>query len=113
MENNEKERLKPELTADDSDQELTNKIDGTKAVLESEMMSDDGTDNIEIAHLNDVNRDKRNDEKLNRTQINSKQDTVDLPHDIPNDETPPLSDFPKDYEKMNKKEMLDDSNDKE
>lgn len=110
MENNEKEPLKPDLTADNSDQELTNNIDGTKAVPESEMMSDDGTDNLEIGNMNDMNRDKRNDEKLNRTQMNSKLTKSDLPHDVPNDETPPLIDLPKDYEKMNRKAMPNDSN---
>lgn len=109
MENNEKEPLKLDLTADNSDQELTNNMDGTKAVPESEMMSDDGTDNLEIGNMNDVNRDKRNDEKLNRTQMNSKLNKSDLPHDVPNDETPPLRDLPKDYEKMNKKAMPNDS----
>lgn len=109
MENNEKEPMKPDLTADNSDQELTNNMDGTKAVPESEMMSDDGTDNLEIGNMNDVNRDKRNDEKLNRTQMNSKLNKSDLPHDVPNDETPPLSDLPKDYEKMNRKAMPNDS----
>lgn len=109
MENQEKEPLKPDLTADNSDQELTNNMDGTKAVPESEMMSDDGTDNLEIGNMNDVNRDKRNDEKLNRTQMNSKLNKSDLPHDVPNDETPPLSDLPKDYEKMNREAMPNDS----
>lgn len=63
MGNNEKEQVNPDLSVDNSDQELTNNIDGTQAVPESE----------------------------------------DLPHDVPNDETPPMSEMPKNYEKLSKK----------
>jgi len=108
MENKEKEPLKPDLT----DNKLTSNTDGTNAVPESEMMTDDGMDNLEIGNINDVNRDKRNDEKLNRTQVNSKREKWDLPQDIPNDETPPLIDLPKDYNKMHRKAMPDDSTEK-
>ena len=112
MENQEKEPLKPDLIADNSDQELTNNMDGTKAVPESEMMNDDGTDNLETGNINDLNRDKRDDEKTNQTQMNSKLNKSELPNDVPNDETPPSIDMPRGYDKMNEKARPDDSTEK-
>jgi hypothetical protein len=105
MENQEKEQLKPDLMADNSDQELTNNIDGTQSVPESDMMSDDGTDNLEIANLKDL--ESAYDPKR-KMQISE----VDLPNDVPNDETPPLIDMPKNYERMKKKDIPNDSSEK-
>ena len=108
MENQEKDPIKVDLSADHSDQELTDNMPGTK----TKPMSDDQMDKLETGNINDVDRDKRNDEKLNQTQMNSKLNTSDLPHDVPNDETPPLIDMPRDYDKMNKKETPNDSTEK-
>lgn len=106
MENNEKEQVNPDVLADDSDQELTNNIDETKTIPESEMMSDDGTDNLEIGNLRDIERDNKNGENrtTNPTPMKSKIDASDLPYDVPNDETPPMNAMPKNYEKFSKKE---------
>ena len=104
MGNNEKQPVKPDLTADDSDQELTNNIDGTKAVPESEMMSDDGLDNLEIGNMKDIERVYAERQETTRTQMKSNLKDSDLPHDVPNDETPPMSEMPKNYEKLTKKE---------
>ena len=109
MENNEKEQVNPDVLADDSDQELTNNIDGTKTIPESEMMSDDGTDNLEIGNLKDIEQDNKNekDGTTDPTQMKSKIDALELPYDVPNDvpndETPPMNYMPKNYEKFSQK----------
>lgn len=102
MENNEKEQINPDLLADDSDQELTNNIDGTKMIPENEMMNDDGTDNLEVGNLRDIERDNKSNANgtTDPTQMKSKIDALDLPYDVPNDETPPMNDMPKNYEKF-------------
>lgn len=104
MENNEKEQVNPDVLADDSDQELTNNIDGTKTIPESEMMSDDGADNLEIGNMKDIEQANTEVEDTSRTQMKSNLPDSDLPHDVPNDETPPMSEMPKNYEKISKKE---------
>ena len=104
MENPDKEQINPDLSADNSDQELTNNIDGTQAAPESEMMSDDGQENLEIGNIRDVEQDSNLDDSTNHTQMKSQSTDADLPHDIPNDETPPMSEMPKNYEKLSKKE---------
>lgn len=113
MENNKKEQVNPDLTADDSDQELTNNIDGTKAIPESEMMSDDGSDNLEITNMRDIEQAiAEQDEDTSRTQMKSNLPDSDLPHDVPNDETPPMSEMPKNYDRLSKKQENVASNDK-
>lgn len=112
MENDEKEQVNPDLTADDSDQELTNNIDGTKAVPESEMMSDDGMHNLEIGNMKDMEQVYAEHQETTRTQMKSNLKDSDLPHDVPNDETPPMSEMPKNYEKLTKKEANIASKDK-
>ena len=112
MEDNEKEQVNPDLTADDSDQELTNNIDGTIAIPESEMMSDDGSDNLEIGKMRDIEQtNAEEDEDTSRTQMKSNLADADLPHDVPNDETPPMSEMPKNYDKLSKKQATVASND--
>jgi hypothetical protein len=103
MENNDKEQINPDLSADNSDQELTNNIDGTKAVPESDMMSDDGSDNLEIGNMRDIEKDNKGIENVNEPHTKDKSSGSDLPQDVPNDETPPMSEMPKNYEKMSKK----------
>ena len=103
MENNEKEQINPDFSADNSDQELTNNIDGTKAVPESDMMSDDGSDNLEIGNMRDIERDNKGDENINEPHTKDKSWGSDLSQDVPNDETPPMSEMPKNYEKLSKK----------
>lgn len=113
MENNEKEQVNPDLTADDSDQELTNNIDGTIATPESEMMSDDGSDNVEIGKLRNIEQaNAEENEDTSRTQMKSNLSDADLPHDVPNDETPPMNEMPKNYDKLAKKEANVASKDK-
>lgn len=104
MGNNEKEQVNPDVLADDSDQELTNNIDGTKTIPESEMMSDDGADNLEIGNMKDIEQANIEVEDTSRTQMKSNFPDSDLPHDVPNDETPLMSEMPKNYEKISKKE---------
>ena len=108
MENPEKEQINPDLSADNSDQELTNNIDGTQSTSESEMMSDDGEDDLEVGNIKDVEQDNSVDESANHTQMKSQFMDSDLPYDIPNDETPPMSEMPKNYEKLSKKEANSD-----
>ena len=112
MENNEKEQVNPDVLADDSDQELTNNIDGTKAVPESEMMSDDGMHNLEINNMKDIEQAYAEHEERTRTQMKSNLADADLPHDVPNDETPPMTEMPKNYDKLSEKEANVASNDK-
>ena len=102
--NNEKEQVNPDLTADDSDQELTNNIDGTKTVPESEMMSDDGMHNLEIGNMKDMEQAYAEHQETTRTQMKSSLKNLDLPHDAPNDETLHMIEMPKNYEELTKKE---------
>ena len=104
MENPDKEQINPDLSADNSDQELTNNIDGTKSAPESEMMSDDGEDNLETNNSSEDEQNDKVDESNSHTQMTSQLADSDLPHDIANDETPPMSEMPKNYEKLSKKE---------
>lgn len=67
-----------------SNQNLPDNKDGSITTPESEMMSDDGEEN------NSVLKSERHTEDLKK-EISK----VDLPHDVPNDETPPNLDIPK------------------
>lgn len=67
-----------------ANQNLPENSDGSMNTPESEMMSDDGEENNLIQEA-----------EQHKEDMKKETSKVDLPHDIPNDETPPNSEIPK------------------
>ena len=120
--NTENDRINPSVSGgSDLNQELVENNDYTKSTSESETMNK--------GENTDGNHDKKNDENSNEgnykvSQMNKKMEEhkdkkangnyqisaleigptdSDVPFDVPNDQTPPMTDLPKNYEQYSKK----------
>lgn len=67
-----------------TNQNLPENSDGSMNTPESEMMSDDGEENNSMQET-----------EQHKEEMKKETSKVDLPYDVPNDETPPNSEIPK------------------
>ena len=93
----------------DLNQDLIENIDYTKSNPESEMMNDDNHKISDIHNKVDVEKDNELNENSQPTQMENSPTENDMPYDVPDDQTPPMTDMPKNIEKMTKKSAPDQS----
>ena len=132
MINRENDRINPSVSGgSDLNQELVENSDYTKSTSESGMMSNDGTEssgmnkgentdehheqednkdsnegNYKVSQMNKKMEDQKDKKKEGNYQISALEigpTDSDVPFDVPNDQTPPMTDLPKNYEQYSKK----------
>ena len=93
----------------DLNQDLIENIDYTKSKSESEIMNDHNHKTSDVHSKMDVEKDNELNENSQPKQMENGPTENDMPYDVPDDQTPPMTDMPKNIEKMTKKSAPDQS----